>query len=256
MLGLLFGAIGLLVAGAPTPAAAQPPAGARADIVDPAAVAAFERMSSYLAGLKTFEIKATYSFDILARNHQTITIDGAGRYLAKRPDRLFADVENDLFGRQYIYDGKTLTVVSKGEKYFAQVAVPATIRETLAEAAAKFAIEIPMADLFDLGTPHSPIHRLQSAFSAGRSEVDGVEADHWAFRTADRDWQVWIRTGDRPVPLKFTLVDRAQPTHPRYSVTLSWIERADIPDSDFTFVPSAEQRRIEIMRIGAAEKGK
>ena len=190
MLGLIFGTIGLLVAGASMPAAAQPPEGQRAGAVDPAAVAAFERMSDYVAGLKAFEIKTSYSFDILAKNQQTISIDGAGRYLAKRPDKLFADVENDLFGRAYIYDGKTFTIVSKGEKYYAQVAAPATIRETLAEAAAKFGIEIPMADLFDLGTPHSPVHHLQSAFSAGKSEVDGVEADHWAFRTADRDWQI------------------------------------------------------------------
>ena len=117
------------------------------------------------------------------------------------------------------------------------------------------AIEIPIADLFDLGTAHSPINRLRSAFLVGKSEVEGTEADHFAYRGRDRDWQLWIRTGDKPVPLKFTLVDRRQPTQPRYSVTLNWIERGEIADAEFTFTPSVEQRRIEILRISTVQRG-
>jgi hypothetical protein len=254
-LGLVAAALSLLIAGTFSPAMAQrrgsPPPGR----IDPAAVTAFNRMSDYVAGLKTFEIKTSYSFDVVAKNRQTISLDGAGHYLARRPDKLSADIENDLFGRKYVYDGKTLTIVSKGEKYYAQVKAPPSIREMLAAAAADFAVEIPIADLFDLGTAHGPIDRLRSAFLVGKSEVEGTEADHFAFRGRDRDWQLWIRTGDKPVPLKFILIDRRQPTQPRYSVTLNWIERGEIADAEFTFTPTTEQRRIEILRISTAQGG-
>jgi hypothetical protein len=249
--GAVVAAIGLLLAGAVAPATAQ----RRPPRVDPAAVAAFERMSTYVAGLKAFELKTSYSFDIIAKNRQVISVDGVGHYLARRPDKLAADVDNDLFARKYIYDGKTLTIASKGEAYYAQVAAPPTIREMLAAAATQFAVEIPIADLFDLGTPDNPVRQARFAFHIGTSMVDGLEAEHWAFRGRERDWQLWIRSGDKPLPLKFTLIDRRRPLQPRYSVTLTWIERTDIADADFTFTPSAEQRRIEILRIDTAKGG-
>jgi hypothetical protein len=253
--GMALAAAGLLIAGSLTPAAAQRRAQPRAEFVDPAAIAAFNRMSEHVAALKAFEFKTSFSFDIVAKNKQTVSVEGLGHYLAKRPDKLAADIENDLFGRKYLYDGKTLSILSKGEKYYAQIATAPTIREMLAAMAAQFAIEIPVADLFDLGTPHSPVYNLRSAFFVGKSEVDGIEADHWAFRSSARDWQLWIQTGDKPLPLKLTLIDRRQPTHPRYTVTLKWTDRTDIADGEFTFTPSAEQMRIEILRIGTAKGG-
>jgi hypothetical protein len=251
--GLVAAAVGLLVAVASTPAAAQQRL--RPGRVDPAAIAAFERMSTYVAGLKAFELKTSYSFDVVAKNRQVISVDGVGHYLARRPDKLAADIDNDLFARKYFYDGKTLTIVSKGEKYYARVAAPPTIRDMLAAAAAQFAVEIPIADLFDLGTSNNPTRQARFAFRVGTSEVDGIEAEHWAFRGRERDWQLWIRSGDKPVPLKFTLIDRKRPLQPRYSVTLNWIDRADISDADFTFTPSAEQRQIEILRIDTVKGG-
>ena len=35
--------------------------------------------------------------------------------------------------------------------------------------------------------------------------IDGVATDHYAFREADVDWEVWIQKGDQPLPRK--LVD-------------------------------------------------
>jgi hypothetical protein len=257
ILSLCLAIMGLVIAATTQPGEAAPrrlaPRATGADRVDPAAVAAFHRMANYVAGLNAFEFRTTYTFDVVAKNGQTITVDGTGHYVAKRPDRLAVDLENDLFTRRYVYDGKTLVVVSPGERYFAQVAAPPTIREMLITAAKEFAIEIPIADLFDLGTPHAPIHHVRSAFLVGTSVIDGTDVEHWAFRTRDRDWEVWIRTGDKPLPVRFSVVAREQRALPRYSVTMKWTDRTDISDTEFAFAPSTGQYRIEILRIGKAK---
>lgn len=244
-----------LAAGPLPPAAAKPPA-ARANTIDPAAIAAFERMGAYLAGLKSFEIKTDFSFDVVTRADQTISVDGTGTYLARRPDRLKVEIDNDLFLRTYLYNGRTLTIVSPEENFYAQVDAPPTIREMLELAATELGMEIPLADLFDLGTPDSPVKHIRSAFNVGTSVVNGTDADHWAFRGPNRDWEIWIATGDKPLPHKFVLVDRNQPTRPRYTVTLRWTENPDVPDSAFEFDPSGGHKRIEVTRFRPARGGR
>jgi hypothetical protein len=260
--GLLPRAIGLVAAGllftvSPVDAAKRKaaPENAAPGVVsiDPAAVAAFGRMSRHVAEMAAFEFKTTFSFDVVAKTGQTVTVDGIGHYRAKRPDKLAVEVDNDLFHRRYVYDGKTLAIVSPTEKFYAQVPVPATIREMLAKVATDHAVEIPVADLFDLGTDKDPVTSVRNAFFVGTTEIDGMAADHWAFRSTGRDWELWISTGDKPLPLKFTMVDRYQPTHPRYSVTLAWTSRADIPDAEFTFVPASDQKRIGILNVGPSK---
>ena len=94
-------------------------------------------MSDYVSKLDSFQLDNTYSFDLVAGNGQTVTIDGAGHYLAKRPDKLNVKIENDLFARDYIYDGKTLTVVAPEEKYFAGHPAKPTIQEMLGNASSE-----------------------------------------------------------------------------------------------------------------------
>ncbi|MDC7786020.1 DUF2092 domain-containing protein [Rhodoplanes sp. TEM] len=240
--------------GAP-PAAAAPPSGTAppADPVDPAALAALDRMAAHLAGLRAFEVEATYAFDIVARTGQTVTVDGTVRYLVRRPDRLAATVANDLFARTYLYDGKTLTIASPAEPYYAQVPARPTLRDMLAGVAAEHAIELPSADLVDLGTAEPPSKGITGAFRVGTATVGGVAAEHYAFRSRDRDWEVWIAAGDTPRPLKLTLIDRAQPSRPRYTATLAWTERTDIPDQAFVFTPRPDQTPIAILRLGRTQ---
>lgn len=247
----------VLIAGSFGPAVAaprsKPPVPSQ---IDPAVVAAFDRMSDYVAGLRSFELATTYSFDVVAKNGQTVTVDGTGHYLARRPDKLVATVRNDLFARTYVYDGKTLVVASPDEKYYARIPARPTIREMLADAAAEHAIEIPAADLFDLGTPDAASKRATGAFRVGTAMIGGVAADHYAFRSKDRDWEVWIRSGDKPVPLKLTLVDRDQPSRPRYTVTFVWWERSDLPDADFVFASAPDHKPIGILRVGKPQGSK
>jgi hypothetical protein len=223
--------------------------------IDPAAIEALEKMSDYVSKLESFQIDSTYSFDLVAGNGQTVTIEGTGHYLAKRPDKLFVKIENDLFARDYYYDGKTLTVVAPEEKYFAGHPVKPTIQEMLDDASSELGIQIPLADLFDLGTDKSPVNSLTSAFHVGTGIVDGAEADHFALQTADRNWEIWIAKGDKPVPVKVTIVDPTQDTQPRYVSSVKWTVPATIDDTAFTFTPSDEHKGIAFATGAPQQEG-
>ena len=212
--------------------------------IDPAVIEALQKMSDYVSKLENFQLDSTYSFDLVAGNGQTVTIDGTGRYLAKRPDKLAVKIENDLFARDYFYDGKTLTVVAPEEKYFAGHAAKPTIHEMLDNASNELGIEIPLADLFDLGTDKSAITSITSAFHVGTGIVDGVETDHFALQGADRNWEIWVAKGDRPLPVKVAIIDPTQETQPRYVSTVRWTVPATIDDAAFSFTPGADHKSI------------
>ncbi|TXL71106.1 DUF2092 domain-containing protein [Vineibacter terrae] len=238
---------------APTrPGAPQPPA-ASAPAVDPAAVAALRRMGEHLVSLRSFEIQTTISIEYVLENNQKILIGGTSHYRVRRPDRLRVDLTTDTLDRVFQYDGKQLVVTAPKEKFFARLDAKPTVRETLSWVAQTFGVEVPLADLFDWGTPDAPEGDIREGFRIGKALVGGVECDHWAFRGADVDWEVWIRAGDSPLPLKLSIVTTADTVRPRYEAVLSWSEAVEFPDDIFVHAPIADAKRIEFLPIAPVQ---
>lgn len=246
-------AMAALAIGAAGPAGAAPPnkpakaVDQSANVVDPGALAAVTKMGEYLAGLKSFELKAETTVEVVLRRGHQVEVGGEVQYFVRRPDRLRINSTTDTLTRQYFYDGTSLTVVAPVESYFAQAKVKPTIRETLAQAAQELNIELPLADLFDWGTDVAPQKQFQRGFYVGESKVRGVLADHYAFAGKDFGWEVWIKAGDTPLPLKMSVVDYKAPGAPRFTAVLSWTPDAQIPDDTFVFTPG-DLKKIEFAK--------
>jgi hypothetical protein len=231
---------------AQTPQAQTPPA---RPVLAPESIAALKRMGQHLVSLRSFEIEAKISIEYVLDNNQKILIDGTSRYRVRRPDRLRIDLSTDVFERIFQYDGKDLVVTAPKEKFYARLDGKPTVRETLAWAAQTFGIEVPLADLFDWGAADTPEEEIREGFYVGKSRVAGVECDHWAFRQNDADWEIWIRTGDVPLPLKLSIVNTTDDARPRYEATLSWKESSEFADGIFTLPPVPDAKRIEFLPL-------
>jgi hypothetical protein len=224
----------ILAQSTPAAAAAKP----TTDDVEPAAVQALARMSSYLATQTAFDITARTSVDLVLTDGQKVKLDGNNHYTVRRPDGFIVEVATAAKTRRLIYDGKTLTLVSPELGYYASVEAPATIRETLDAAADRYGLHIPLQDLFRWTDPAMENRAaFQSALVVGPGKVDGHDAIQYAFREAEVDWQIWIRDGDKPVPLKVVIIDRNDPAHPQYEATLTWNPTTQITKDSFTYRP-------------------
>lgn len=134
---------------APEQAGAPPPAATRAAAtVQPQAVAALEKMGRYLRGLQNFTVQGDSTFELVTEDGQKLQFPGTVQYKVRAPDRLQLDVRSDRKQRQIFYDGATLTVYGPRNKYYASVDAPPTIVELLSNAADRYGIELPLADLF------------------------------------------------------------------------------------------------------------
>ena len=76
-----------------------------------------------------------------------------------------------------------------------------TIGKLIERLEVRYGMELPLADLFLWGTPAArPVDKIESAKNAGQDFVGADRCDHYAFRQAKADWQIWITAGSRPLP--------------------------------------------------------
>jgi hypothetical protein len=224
-------------------------------VIEDVAVDALRKMSNYLMQQSTLQITTQGSLDVVTNDGQRIQLDGGTTYKIRRPGFVI-DYVSDMKSRRFIYDGKTFTIYSPKLGYYASVAAPPTNREVLDTIYNKFGISLPLVDLFRWGEGASSdrVKALQSAYDVGPATIDGAETEHYAYREAGVDWEVWIQQGDQPLPRKLVIVDRTDPSRPTFTSRLTWQVNPTFTDSDFAFVPDANAKRIELATYKGPEK--
>ena len=263
-LGLSFSAVApLAIAADAKPAAAKPaaakpaaarPAAPKAPKVEPAAVQALQRMSAYLSTLTSFEAKAETSLDLVDDNDQTLQLDGVTRYKVRAPDGFVIEVVSDRQSRQFIYDGKQLTVNSPNLGFYATVPAPPTIRKTLEAAYDKYGIQLPLEDLFRWADPaNKRSEDLTSGFVVGTATIDGAETTQYAFREGGTDWQIWIQKGDHPLPRRLVIATKSDEARPQHTAEYTWNLAPSFNDAAFVFDPPEGAGKVVLAKAAAAE---
>jgi hypothetical protein len=88
----------------------------------------------------------------------------------------------------------------------------------------------------------------------GPSRCGAAPCEHLAFR-GKVDWQVWIDSGDKPLPLKVVVTTRDASAQPQFTAVLAWDTAPKIDDSTFAFTPppDASQMALPKPRSAAAK---
>lgn len=211
---------------------------------DSSAVAALDRMGTYLRTLKSFQIKANVITEAVRTDGQKVQVERNVDLVARRPDRLFAEIKNDRQQRLFFYDGSNFTLFAPRTNFYSTVAAPASI-EKLADALEdKFALELPLVDLFRWGTPESDEGAITSAVDLGPSTVNGLTCEQYAFRQEGIDWQLWIQRGDAPLPCRIVITTLTDVARPQYMTTYSWNLAPSFSDATFAFQAPSDAKKI------------
>lgn len=87
--------------------------------------------------------------------------------------------------------------------------------------------------------------------NAGQDFVGGDLCDHYAFRQANADWQIWIMAGNKPLPRKVVITNRGDEARPQSVSLIDWNLKPGFKDSVFKFTPPKGASRIEIVPVKA-----
>jgi hypothetical protein len=249
----------LLLAAAPAALAAtrgakpapQPAAAAVADPPerDPEALAALDRMGAALRALKQFSLVSQASTEVVLDDGQKIELDGTVTYKVRTPNQLFLELRSDRQLRQLFYDGSKLSLYSPRLKYYAQVdGLGATLAELVEDAANRYGIEMPLADMFLWGTDKAPKSAIRGALHVGGGIVDGEAVEQYAFQQDQVDWQIWIAKATS-LPKKLIITALDDPALPQYRAELHWNTRSAVNASAFQFTPPADASRIKLVPV-------
>jgi hypothetical protein len=257
--------IAILMAGASVMAKMRPPrqstaasiTTAAADStgdIDPDAIAALEKMGTYLRSLKAFQVEAAISQDDVEDDGERIQNDNRVNLLVRMPDRLRVEITNMDHHRLFFYDGKNFTIYAERVNYYATVPAPATIAKLGDDLDDKFGIELPLQDLFYWGTDRSNPSAIKGARDVGPAEVGGVTCEQYAFRQEGLDWQLWMQQGDYPLPRRLVITTLTDEARPQYSSVLTWNLAPSFNEEAFKFDPPKDAQKIVLAQAKADAK--
>lgn len=229
------------------------PAFAAGDI-NPDADEILRAMSDYLAGTKAFSVSADISNEILTTDGQKLQINSHAALLIERPSRFHVTRQGRFADAVLSYDGAKLTLHGKTLNAYVQKEVAGSIDDAIVALERGTGLSLPGADLL-LSDPYKALTaEVTSSGYHGRGFVEGVECHHLAFRTPKVDWQVWVKAGAEPLPMKYVITTKWITGAPQYSVQLSnWNTRPVVAPDQFKFV--APKDAVNLNAFAVDESG-
>ncbi len=216
--------------------------------IEPKADKYLKAMSSYLAGLKTFSFQVEETIDEVDDEGLKLQFSNQRQLSVSRPDKVFGMHDGDTANSLFYYDGKTVTVFDRANKTYAVEKVPATIDAMLDDLHERFDTHQTLAD-FMFADPYKMfMEHVQSGTYVGLNQVGKVNCHHLAFRQKLLDWQIWIDTGDQPLPRKLVITFKRQADQPQYTAVFhKWDVNPKLNDDVFKFKPPEGVRKVDFL---------
>jgi len=234
-----------------------------AEALNPDADEILRSMSKFLASTKTFSVSADISNELVTIDTQKLQLNGHATLVVERPSRLYAARQGKFADAEFFFDGSKLTIYGKSLQGYVQQDVAGTIDQAITAIELASGLSMPGADLL-FSDPYAVLSSgIRSSGYYGMAYVAGVRCHHLAFRTATVDWQIWVKDGDEPLPMKYVITSKRVAMSPQYSVVLSnWNTKPTIAANRFQFVAPPGARKLqglsvdETGEITTSEEGK
>ena len=203
-------------------------------------------MSDYMAAQTSISFGYDTNFEVVTKDHQKISFASSGTVDLSRPDKIRATRDGGFAKVEMIFDGKTLTLLSKDANRYTQAEVPGDLDHLVDELRDKFHRPVPGADLLVSNAYAVLMADVVDVKDLGSGVIGGTECDHLAFRKKDVDWQIWIAQGPNPYPCLYVITTKEVDLAPQYSVQVrDWKTGSQLSTDDFGFKNASNAEKVE-----------
>lgn len=209
-------------------------------------------MSLYMSTLTAFTVDYDASTDVTTPHGQKLKLARSGGISVNRPGQFRVTSHGAMADMEFILDGAQLTLYGKRVNGYLQL--PATtIDEGIEVVRDQIGFDVPGADLFSNAPLDSKATDLRSGVHVGMTTIGGETVHHLAFRGDAVDWQLWVKDGDAPMPVKYVITSKLLAGAPEYSVLLSnWNITPQTDAASFTFTPPSGAVELTSIAIDPA----
>jgi len=233
----------------------SPAAGQEQGGLDPEADRILQAMTRYLGDLPAFSAATDVDQEIITRAGQKLQFSSSGTILVQRPDRFHATRRGRAGNAELFLDAGTVTIAMNDGSTYLQIASPGGIDEAIDAVRGETGLDLSGADLLYADVYTGLMTDVTESAYIGTGFVDGVECDHLAFRAAKVDWQIWIRTGDAPLPMKYVITSTWVTGAPQYSIRLrDWNVNPSIDAAAFRFTPPAGAKKVDAIAVNQIDE--
>jgi hypothetical protein len=206
----------------------------------------FKAMSDYMGAQQMISFNFDTSFEVITKEDQKIAFASSGSVTLNRPDKIRATRAGGFANVELVFDGKTVSLLGKEANLYAQAEVPGTIDNLVDVLRDKFHRPLSGADLLMSDVYGQLMPLVTDVKDLGSGVIRGVECDHFAFRTKEVDWQIWITQGDNSHPCRYVVTTKEVKGWPQYTVDIrDWKTGADVAADDFAFQPPPGARKLK-----------
>ena len=204
------------------------------------------RMTDFIASRPRFSVEVRSSYDALQPDGQKIEFAEQRRLTLVRPDRLRIEVEeSDGSQHRLIFDGAKISLATPTSNVYAQESKPGSVDDAVKFFIRDLGMRLPMAVLLVRNASDELNRRTREIDYVEKTSIYGVPAHHLAGRTDSVDYQVWVRDGDTPLPVRLVLTYPDAAGQPQFRADFhDWNLAPKIANADFVFVPPTGARKI------------
>ncbi|MEN0108073.1 MAG: DUF2092 domain-containing protein [Pseudomonas sp.] len=213
---------------------------------DAKALAALQSMGSQLRALKRFEIDAQSTTDTVLDTGQTLQLPHRTRLKAEPPSKLQITVQSGPQSKSLYYDGSHFVLYGSLHNAYSQLPAPANISDLLAVLDSEYGIQLPLADLFYWGTEQAPLDQVQAALFVGVEQLGEQTCEHYAYRQAGVDWQLWLQTGAQALPCQVLITNLNDEARPQHKVRLHWNLNPVFDAATFSFIAPTNAQPVRL----------
>ena len=211
---------------------------------------AFKAMSDYMAAQTDFSFDYDSDLEIVTRDQQKLALASSGSMTVERPDKIRAERTGGFTDVELVFDGKTVSLLGKEANAYGQADIPGTLDQLIDALRDDYERPIPGADLLlsDIYGELMPL--VTDVKDLGSGMIGGVECDHFAFRTDEVDWQIWIAQGDRPYPCRYVVTSKSVRGSPEYSIDVrNWKTGSEVDPVEFAFQAPANAKKLDLKEL-------
>lgn len=209
------------------------------------AKSAVKKMSDYMTAQKAISFDYDTNLEVVTKEGQKLGLGSSGSMKLNRPDKIRATRVGGFANVEYVFDGKTLTMLGKNANAYAQVDWTGTLDQLVDELREKFHRPIPGADLLMSNVYDQLMPEVVDSKDLGSGVINGVECDHMAFRTKDVDWEIWIAQGSHPYPCRYVVTSTKVNKAPQYTIDIrGWKAGPQVAPDHFALKVPAGARKL------------
>ncbi|MDQ0564317.1 hypothetical protein QO004_006135 [Rhizobium mesoamericanum] len=250
-------AFGVLVGYATLPTArADEPAPPFKPAISDEAATAISQMGKTLRATDLSVTARTIS-EYLDEFGQPLHIFHTIKIAARRPNRIAVEFIGDDGRHDLFYDGKAASVFFPDSKKYMTISASGDIPSALDEIADKLGIDFPLGVLFSSSPDEVLLGDAMAARQVGIATIDGVECRHLLFsQKSGIDVELWVEKNEAATPHRLVVTYPLLQGHPSFVAEFtSWNTHPPLSDSEFTFAPPADVKKILTPAVASGTEG-